>query len=146
MRGKISMNARILYRDQGRSNSKNFHFHYIFISLVPFQIFLCRLSKAPFISLNMLSRLILHSETVCSKLPSVWNWFCKCVFSINSCLWWLISLGIWGEGSSLLWICGPYTLFVGTLSDLDLNCVLPERLAFPSTSNEEYCQPKATFN
>lgn len=116
MRGEISVSARILCRDQGRSKSRNFHF--IIFS------FLCVLigsisnlplpnsQKPLFISLNILNRLYILKQTILnSSLCRTDSIVC---FSINYCLWQLIPYVFWRVGIftvnswSYNFICGNY--------------------------------------
>lgn len=118
MRGKITVSARILRKDQGRSHSKNFHFHYFFISMSSywfhFKSSFAILSKVSLISLNILSRLILHSEIDYSKLQFIWNWFCSMFFLLIHAYGGLFPYGfLRGEGDL-------YCEFMGILQGFKL--------------------------
>lgn len=109
--GKISVSSRILCRDQGRSNSKNFHFIFSFLWVLigsisnlksPFDFFKY-IRQTYFTLWNILFQTAVYVELIL-----------QCVFSINYCLWWLIFLWLFWGGKgiftvnswSLNFICG----------------------------------------
>lgn len=152
MWGKISVSASLLHRDQGRSNFKTYHFHYIFISMsfhwFHFKSFFAILSKAPFISLNILSRLILHSEIDQTKLQPMRNWSYS-VFFLLTLVYSSSFPSVFGEGGVFyceFTVVNFMFMYVRSLRPRFKLCSSRGMNTILFYQEPGLCQPETTFN